>query len=58
VALTWYAFPLAAAVSLVWNASRYEETRSIVVRSARMFGWLVLFMVLIGGVLFALSYNL
>jgi hypothetical protein len=56
--MTWWAVPLAAAVSLVWNASRYEDARCIVVRSAKLFLWLVFWMVLIGGALYLLSYNL
>ncbi|QDT54976.1 hypothetical protein Pan44_30170 [Caulifigura coniformis] len=56
--MTWLALPLAAVVSLVWNASRFEETRCILARSMRMFVTLILFMALIGGALFLLSYNL
>jgi len=56
--MTWLALPLAAVVSLVWNASRFEETRCIVSRSMRMFLTLVAFMALIGGALFLLSNNL
>jgi hypothetical protein len=58
IAVTWWALPLAAVVSLVWNASRYEQTSCILSRSARMFGWLVFWMILIGGILYGLSYNL
>jgi len=56
--MTWLAIPLAAAVSLVWNASRFEETRCIVARATRMFLTLMIFMLLIGGALFLLSHNL
>ncbi len=56
--MTWWAIPLAAVVSLVWNTSRFEETRCILSRSIRMFLTLMIFMALIGGALFLLSYNL
>jgi hypothetical protein len=56
--MTWLAIPLSAVVSLVWNASRFEETRCIVSRSIRMFLTLMVFMAIIGGALFLLSYNL
>lgn len=58
VAMTWWAIPLAAVVSLVWNTSRFEETRCILARSVRMFLTLMVFMGLIGGALFLLSYHL
>ncbi|MBX3442736.1 MAG: hypothetical protein KF774_10030 [Planctomyces sp.] len=58
MAITWWAIPLAAVISLVWNASRYEQPRCIVFRATRMFFWLVFFLVLIGGVLFLLSHRL
>ncbi len=56
--MTWWAIPLAAVVSLVWNASRFEQPRCILARSLRMFLTLMVFMILIGGALFFLSHNL
>jgi hypothetical protein len=56
--VTWYLIPLAAAVSLVWNASRYESTELILARSGRMFLQIIVFMAIILGVLVALSYRL
>lgn len=56
--ITWYLFPLAAAVSLVWTTSRYESTPLILQRSAKLFVQIILFMTLILCVLFALSYGL
>lgn len=56
--ITWYLLPLAAAVSLVWTTSRYESPEVILKRSVRLFVQILLFMALILGVLFALSYNL
>lgn len=56
--VTWFLIPLAAAVSLVWNASRFEATDVIIVRSLRMFLQILFFMALILGALVALSFNL
>lgn len=56
--ITWYLLPLAAAVSLVWTTSRYESPEVILKRSVRLFVQILLFMALILGVLFVLSYNL
>lgn len=56
--VTWFLLPMAAAVSLVWNASRYESTELILKRSLRMFIQIVVFMAIILGVLALLSYKL
>lgn len=56
--VTWFLLPMAAAVSLVWNASRYESTELIIKRSLRMFIQIVVFMAIILGVLALLSYKL
>ncbi|SFI66956.1 hypothetical protein [Planctomicrobium piriforme] len=56
--ITWYLFPLAAAVSLVWNASRYESPEIILKRAGRMFVQILVFMAIILGLLVALSYRL
>lgn len=56
--ITWFLFPLAAAVSLVWTASRYESTPLIMQRSVKLFLQIILFMAVILAVLFALSYRL
>ncbi|WP_437228166.1 hypothetical protein SH661x_000756 [Planctomicrobium sp. SH661] len=56
--ITWYLFPLAAAISLVWNASRYESTELILKRSGKMFLQILVFMAIILAVLVALSYKL
>ncbi len=56
--MTWYLIPVAAAVSLVWNATRYESTRTILVRSGKMYLQVMLFMALILGVLMFFSYSL
>lgn len=56
--ITWFLFPLAGAISLVWNASRYESTELILKRSARMFIQILIFMAIILAILVALSYKL
>jgi len=56
--ITWFLFPLAAAISLVWNSSRYESTAVILKRSGRMFLQILLFMAIILVVLVTLSYKL
>jgi len=56
--MTWFLFPLAAAISLVWNSSRYESTAVILKRSGRMFLQILLFMAIILAVLVTLSYKL
>ena len=56
--ITWYLLPLAAAISLVYSASRYESPRRIVSRSVRLFGQILVFMGIILGVLVALSHGL
>lgn len=56
--ITWFLFPLAAAISLVWTTSRYESVPLILQRSVKLFVQIMLFMALILVVLFALSYNL
>jgi hypothetical protein len=40
----WYVLPLAAAISLVYSASRYELTERIVRRASRLFCLIVGFM--------------
>lgn len=56
--ITWFLLPLAASISLVWNASRYESTEFILRRSGKMFLQILFFMALILIVLVALSYKL
>lgn len=56
--ITWFLFPLAGAISLVWNASRYESTELILKRSLRMFIQILIFMAIILAILVALSYKL
>jgi hypothetical protein len=56
--ITWYLLPLAAAISLVYNASRYEHPQRIVQRSVKTFLTILFFMALILGVLMVLSRGL
>ena len=56
--ITWYLLPLAAGVSLVWTASRYEATDVILKRSLKLFLQILLFMGLILVALLFLSQGL
>ncbi|MFO1093849.1 MAG: hypothetical protein U0992_11135 [Planctomycetaceae bacterium] len=58
IGLTWYLFPLAAAISLVYSATRYESTSKIINRAIRLFLQVLFFMGVILGVLLALSFRL
>ena len=55
---TWYVVPLAAAISLVYSASRYELTERILKRAARLFVTITGFMLTVFVVLWLLSANL
>jgi len=54
----WYVLPLAAAISLVYSASRYELTSRIIQRSVRLFGSITGFMGAVLVALWLLSRNL
>ena len=54
----WFLLPLAATISLAYNASRYELTGVILHRSAFFFGKTLLFLGLIFLVLWFLSAGL
>ncbi len=58
VNIYWHIIPLSLVVSLVYSASRYELSDRIVRRSVRLFFTIVIFMAVVLGVLWALSYNL
>jgi len=55
---TWYLVPLAASISLVYSASRYELRDRIVQRAVRLFITMIVFLVLVYAVLFLLSFRL
>jgi hypothetical protein len=53
-----YLFPVTAAVSLVYSATRYEHPPRIISNALRLFVKIVLFMVAAMVILAALSWNL
>lgn len=55
--VVWLSVPLAAAISLVYSASRYELTSRIVTRAARLFFTITGFMGAVLVVLWLLSRN-
>ena len=54
----WYLLPLAAAISLVYSASRFEDTNRVLRRAARLFVTISGFMLLVLCALWGLSYSL
>jgi hypothetical protein len=56
--MLWYLFPLAAVISLVYSASRYEMPGRILRRSVRLFLQIVVFMAVVLAVLFGLDVGL
>jgi len=54
----WYMLPLAAVISLVYSASRYELPERILRRAGRLFLQIVIFMGIVLGLLLALSFRL
>ncbi|MDA0285676.1 MAG: hypothetical protein O3B13_05330 [Planctomycetota bacterium] len=55
---SWYVFPLAAAISLVYSASRYELTERVIKRAIRLFVTIIGFMFIVLVILWLLSANL
>ena len=58
VNVTWYLFPLAVVISLVYSASRYELSEAVFKRAARLFVTILVFMAIVLGALVLLSRNL
>ncbi|QDU37591.1 hypothetical protein Mal4_19060 [Maioricimonas rarisocia] len=56
--MTWFLLPLAAGISLVYSASRYEQPERILRRSGRLFAQILLFMGVILALLALLSFRL
>lgn len=56
--ITWYLLPLAAIVSLVYSASRFELPERILQRSLSLFLQILLFMGVVLVVLYLLSFRL
>ncbi|MHC4878667.1 MAG: hypothetical protein ACYTGL_19635 [Planctomycetota bacterium] len=54
----WYIIPLAAAISLVYSASRYELAERVIHRAIRLFAQITGFMACVLVALWLLSYNL
>jgi hypothetical protein len=54
--ILWYIFPLAAVISLVYSASRYELPELILRRSGRLFLQILIFMGIVLTVLLLLSF--
>lgn len=54
----WYMLPLAAVISLVYSASRYEVPERILRRAGRLFVQIIVFMGIVLGLLMALSIGL
>lgn len=54
----YYMFPLTAAISLVYSASRYEDPQAILKKSFRLFMQITVFMLGFLLVLYVLSYKL
>ncbi len=54
----YYMFPLTAAISLVYSASRYEDPQAILKKSFRLFMQIIIFMLGILLLLYILSVNL
>lgn len=55
---SWYVFPLAAAISLVYSASRYELPERVILRSIRLFLTIIGFMLAVLLLLWFLSASL
>lgn len=56
--ILWYILPIAVGVSLVYSASRYEETESVVRRATKLFLQITIFMFVVFSVLWILSFRL
>ena len=54
----WFLLPLAAVISLVYSASRYELPDRILHRAGKLFVTILLFMGIVFCLLLVLSYNL
>jgi spore maturation protein SpmA len=51
----WFALPLIACVSLVYAATRHEDVGDILQHALRVAIWITGFMILVFGILFAIS---
>ena len=58
ISVTWYLFPLALVISLVYSASRYELPERVLRRAGRLFVNIIVFMSVVFVILFVLSRKL
>ena len=56
--MTWQFIPIAAAISLVFGATRYEETPAILATAGRTFVQIAVLFGIVLAMLFVLSYRL
>lgn len=56
--VVWYLFPLAASVSLVYSATRFEYPPRILRRAGRLFVTIVVAMAIVLVLLYLLSFKL
>lgn len=56
--MTWQFLPVAAAISLVFGATRYESTPAILWTAARTFLQIAVLFAIVLAMLFVLSYRL
>jgi hypothetical protein len=56
--VNWHLLPLALVVSLVYAATRHEETPAILAHATRFFVLILAFMLVVFGVLFFISLRL
>ncbi len=56
--ILYYMFPLTAAISLVYSATRYEEPTAILKKSFRLFMQIIVFMLGVLLLVYLLSYKL
>jgi hypothetical protein len=58
MSVTWFLLPLAAVISLVYSASRYELPEIILRRATRLFVTILIFMAVVFVILLWLSFRL
>jgi len=58
MSVTWYLLPLAAVISLVYSATRYESPSRIIRRAGTLFVQILVGMAVILGVLAGFSFHL
>lgn len=56
--ILFYMFPLTAAISLVYSATRFEEPAAILKKSFRLFMQIIVFMLGVLLLIYLLSYRL